>query len=46
MTRMKVGVENFYDYMYKILSLYKERFSPTECGLSENDREASTMTKP
>jgi len=30
--------------MWKVLSLYKERFSPTDCVVS--DREASTMTKP
>jgi hypothetical protein len=38
---MKVGIRNFYDRMWKILHLYKERFSPTQCGVSESDREAS-----
>lgn len=45
LTRMKTGVRrNFYDYMWKALSLYEERFSLIECVVS--DREASTMTKP
>jgi len=41
---MKIGVRNSHDYMWKVLSLHKECFSPTNCVVS--DREASTMTKP
>jgi hypothetical protein len=41
---MKMGVRNYYDYMWKLLSSYKERFSSIDCAVS--DREASTMTKP
>jgi len=44
MTRKKIGVRNSYDYMWKVLSLYKERFPPTDRVVS--DREASTMMKP
>jgi len=44
MTRTKIGARNSYDYMWKVLSLYKGHFPPTDCVVS--DREASTMTKP